>query len=61
MKTYFVTWEIEVDAESHKDAARQALEIQRDPQSTAVVFDVVKFDGTCHFAARVRVDLQEKK
>ena len=40
MKQYHVTWEIEVDADDTHDAAQKALEIQRDEDSTAVVFDV---------------------
>lgn len=40
MNTYNVRWEIEVDAESHADAAKQAQEIQRDPDSIATVFHV---------------------
>jgi hypothetical protein len=38
--TYTVAWTIEVEAESYEDAARQALEIQRDPDSDATVFSV---------------------
>jgi hypothetical protein len=40
MREYLVTWAIEVTAESHEAAARQALEIQRDPASLAVAFVV---------------------
>lgn len=40
MPEYRVTWEIEVEASSHRDAAAQALAIQRDPESSAVVFGV---------------------
>ena len=35
-----VRWEIDVDAQSAREAARKALDIQRDPASTAVVFTV---------------------
>lgn len=41
MNHYLVTWEIELDAETPEEAARKALEIQRDPNSIATVFDVV--------------------
>jgi hypothetical protein len=41
MAEYLVTWKIEVAADSPEDAALQALEIQRDPESMATVFDVV--------------------
>ena len=36
-----VTWEIDIDGvDSHEEAARSALGIQRDPESTATVFRV---------------------
>ena len=40
MKSYRVRWEINVDARSAKEAAREALRIQRDPGSEAIFFDV---------------------
>jgi hypothetical protein len=40
---YTVTWTIDVTASSPVDAARQALEIQRDPGSEATVFEVETF------------------
>lgn len=40
MKTYLVAWEIDIEAESPMEAAKRALEIQRDPQSTANQFYV---------------------
>ena len=36
-----VKWEIEICANSHKEAALKALLIQRDPNSIATVFNVV--------------------
>ena len=45
MQEYRVTWKIEVDANNPEDAAKQALAIQRDPESTAVVFEVVDEKG----------------
>jgi len=39
-REFRVRWEIELDADSPRDAARKALEIQRDPSSTATVFHV---------------------
>lgn len=45
-KTYRVTWEIDIEAISAVDAARQALEIQRDRASIATVFRVVGAVGT---------------
>jgi hypothetical protein len=40
MPTYRVVWTIDVDADSAKEAAAKALEIQRDKESTATVFSV---------------------
>jgi hypothetical protein len=39
-KEYRVKWEIDIYAKSPKAAAKKALKIQRDPKSTATVFDV---------------------
>lgn len=39
-KTYRIEWSIDIDAVSAEDAARQALAIQRDPESIATVFHV---------------------
>lgn len=39
MPTYRVVWEIDIDADSPREAAQRALEMQRDPESTALVFD----------------------
>jgi len=40
IKTYNVIWEIDVDARSPAEAGREALRIQRDPDSTATFFEV---------------------
>lgn len=40
MTEYRVTWMIDVEAESPALAAREALEIQRDPESDALYFRV---------------------
>ena len=40
---FTVVWEIQVEAETAIEAARQALAIQRDPNSTATVFEVEEF------------------
>lgn len=45
MKRYLVVWEIDIDADTALDAARQALEIHRDKDSIAVVFDVIEADS----------------
>lgn len=40
MKQYTVTWEIDIDANTPEEAAREALKIQRDTGSEATVFEV---------------------
>ena len=42
MKTYLVTWTIDIEADAPEEAAAQALIIQRDndPANTATVFSV---------------------
>ena len=42
---YSVTWRIELEAKSREDAARQALEIHRDPGSLATSFEVEDENG----------------
>jgi len=42
MKSYLVTWEMEFDAETPEEAARQALTVHRDPESLATVFTVLE-------------------
>lgn len=41
-KSYRVTWEIDTDAASPREAAEKAQHIQRDPDSTATVFTVAE-------------------
>lgn len=40
MTRYLVTWEIDIEADSPREAAEAALHIQRDPDSIATVFKV---------------------
>lgn len=40
MTTYRVKWEIDVEAETPREAAEEAQEAQRDPQSIATIFVV---------------------
>jgi hypothetical protein len=55
MSKYLITWQMELEAETPQKAALVALEIQRDPASTATVFDVYDFSkGTS-----TRVDADE--
>lgn len=44
MPSYFVTWEPEIDADTPREAAQRALEIHRDPDSTATRFKVIEED-----------------
>lgn len=47
MSEYRVKWEIDIEAESPEEAARIALDIQRDPDSIATAFDVTnRFNDT---------------
>lgn len=58
MKTYRVKWEIDVIAENPRDAAEQALNIQRDKKSTAVVFNVDEWlDSRGLITKPTRIDL----
>ena len=41
MTTHRVIWEIDIDAETPREAAEKALEIQRDVNSTATHFTVI--------------------
>jgi nucleotide-binding universal stress UspA family protein len=41
MAIHRVIWEIDIDAESSREAAEKALEIQRDVNSTATHFTVI--------------------
>lgn len=52
MNSYFVTWTIEIDADSPREAAELAREHQTREGTSAVVFDVTDEDGET-----VRVDL----
>lgn len=54
MAHYVATWQMEIEADSPEDAARQAWEHMRRPDSTANVFDVIGEGG-----GTARVDLTE--
>lgn len=49
MISYRVKWEIDIDAENHFDAAKQAREIQLDINSSATTFDVFEYDSKGDF------------
>jgi len=42
---YRVVWEIDIEADSPEDAAKKALEIQRDPEGAATFFRVSEHDN----------------
>jgi hypothetical protein len=45
IKMYKVTWEIDLPAESPREAAEKALAIQRNPESIATIFEVRALDS----------------
>jgi len=45
MPTYLVSWKIEIEADTPREAAEEALEIQRDPESLATLFEVLALKG----------------
>jgi|TARA_B110000503_G_C7095700_1_gene391493 hypothetical protein len=45
MKTYTVVWEVELDANSHREAAEEARSMQLDAYSEATFFDVTCLDA----------------
>lgn len=53
-KDYHIVWEIDISAHSPKEAAEEALKVQRDPFSMETVFDVWEEGGKQH-----RIDLLE--
>ena len=54
MNEYLVSWEINVDGNTPREAALAALEVMRDGNYNAVVFDVADGEGNV-----TRVDLLE--
>ena len=54
MTSYIVSWDIDIYADSPLEAAQKALECQRDPDSTSVVF-VVRGDDN----SSTTIDLAE--
>ncbi len=56
VKSYFITWEIEVTAKDPIDAARIAFEMQQDPDTLATCFKVTEQDGE----ETITIDLLEE-
>jgi hypothetical protein len=63
MPTYRVIWRIDIQAESAVAAARHAREVQRDPESSASLFEVIECPSPGHqtdySAPRIAVDVCE--
>lgn len=53
---YLVTWEIDIYADSPREAAEKAWEHMRVPDSSANVFNVIDKDGD-----KTTVDLEEQQ
>lgn len=60
MTSYKVVWDIEVDADSPREAAKKAQEIQRDPTSWATYYKV-RVEGEEMRGGYVLVDLMEEE
>ena len=58
MKSYLVTWEIDIEADTPEDAAREAFFVQRDADSVAMTFEVQE-QMEVGYGEKVRVDLEE--
>ena len=60
-RPYLVKWEIDIWANSPKEAAKEALKIQRDPNSEAVVFKVLENETPCNddYPFEHLIDLQK--
>lgn len=54
MAKYLVEWSIDIEAETPREAAEQALAIQRRQNSSAVVFNVLNESGETE-----TIDLEE--
>jgi len=57
MTAYLVTWQIDVEADSPREAAERARAIQLDPDSIANVFDVQR--GPHAKACTIDLEMEE--
>lgn len=55
---YRVLWEIEIEADSYREAAQKALQIQHDPESIATVFIVMDAKD---YRYNRKIDLSEEE
>lgn len=60
---YRIQWEIDLEASSPQEAAREALEIHRDPESIALVFQVINERGRKegHRGQSAQIDLDRNR
>jgi len=57
MRSYLITWQIDIEADSPEEAAAQALIAQRDSEATCTCFEVKdKEDGQETFVDLSRID-----
>jgi len=59
MSEYRVKWDIDIYADTPREAAEKALEIQRDSSSTATVFRVFDEDGSITLADLAETEMTE--
>lgn len=60
-RTYRVVWTMDISAETALDAAKEALDILRDPSSIATIFSTIphKEDGGMDFRQAMTVDADD--
>ncbi len=58
---YFITWEIDIEADTPMEAAKQAFAIHRNPDSIASIFDVIDNATGQNFRIDVLEDTVELK
>ncbi len=56
MNHYCISWNIDIEAETPREAAEEALKVQRDPESMATVFEVRDKTGNI-----TTIDLEEER
>lgn len=60
MTSYLVRWDIDIEADTPQEAAKKALEIQRDPQSIATCFTVFEIVSGDVDGKAVECDVEEQ-
>ncbi len=59
MTAFIVEWVIDIEADTHAEAAEKALAIQRDRNSTALLFHVTENTGDM-VRGIIQIDLSEE-